>query len=243
MSLKTYNQVVNRLKLLAESHQQINTTERLGSFQDWLTGEDKTYPCCVITNNGSFTIDNINHVTAYPFRIYFLDLVDLSTRARENVQDVWSDMLSIAQDYVAMLLNPTYQYDWTINDTVIGALSDESTEDYVAGAYIDIGIGIDFLANSCVVPQDEIVFPNTNSDMNVYDYTYVADGTEETTIHIDILVGKKLLLVTREYSPIYNVGDDTTRYAWDNNSLTLTLPTLPGERFHFLYRNYTVTNE
>src|SRR5438045_3219879 len=113
MSLKTYNQVVNRLKILAQSHQQINSVERLGNIQDFLT-TDKTYPVCVITNNGSFTVDNVEHIINFPFRIYFLDLQDISTRARENVQDVWSDMISVAQDYISMLLNPTYQYDWTI---------------------------------------------------------------------------------------------------------------------------------
>jgi hypothetical protein len=120
MSLKTYNQVVNRLKTLAQSHQQINTVERLGSFQDWLTGDNKVYPSCVICNNGSWNIDSVNRITSFSFRIYFLDIQDLSTNARENVQDVWSDMLSVAQDYIAMLISPVYQYDWIIGNTFIG---------------------------------------------------------------------------------------------------------------------------
>lgn len=239
MSLKTYNQVVNRLKILAQSHQQINSVERLGNIQDFLT-TDKTYPVCVITNNGSFTVDNVEHIINFPFRIYFLDLQDISTRARENVQDVWSDMISVAQDYISMLLNPTYQYDWTIGNPLIGELSDEASEDYDGGVFVDVVIGIDFLADSCQVPQDEITFPNTDPDMNVYDIEYIADGTEGTTLSIPEIVGKKVLLVTREYSPLYPVEENpnTTSYVWDNVSIELGLATQAGERFLILYRTY-----
>jgi hypothetical protein len=201
MSLKTYNQVVNRLKTLAQSHQQINTVERLGSFQDWLTGDNKVYPACVICNNGSWNIDSVNRITSFSFRIYFLDIQDLSTNARENVQDVWSDMLSVAQDYIAMLISPVYQYDWIIGNTFIGELSDESTEDYVGGAYMDVTIGIDFLADNCQVPQDAVEFPNTDLDMNVYDVIYIADGTEGTTLSIPEIVGKKVLLCNKRIQP------------------------------------------
>jgi hypothetical protein len=226
--------------MLAQSHQQINTVDRLGNIQDFLTGPDKTYPVCVITNNGSFTVDNVNKITAFPFRIYFLDLQDISTDARANVQDVWSDMVSVAQDYIAMLLNPIYQYDWTISDTVIGELSDEISEDYTGGVFVDVAVGIDFIADSCQVPQDEITFPNTDIDMNVYDKIYIADGTEGTTLSIPEIVGKKVLFVTREYSPIYRVDatPDTTSYVWDNATIELGLETQPNERFLILYRNY-----
>jgi hypothetical protein len=119
------------------------------------------------------------------------------------------------------------------------SLSDESTEDYVGGAYMDVTIGIDFLADNCQVPQDAVEFPNTDLDMNVYDVIYIADG-ESSELSIPEIVGKKVLLVTREYSPLYLVDDspNTTSYTWDNEVIGLGLPTQAGERFLILYRNY-----
>jgi hypothetical protein len=123
---------------------------------------------------------------------------------------------------------------------VIGELSDEISEDYTGGVFVDVPVGIDFIADSCQVPQDAVTFPNTDLDMNVYDVIYIADGTEGTTLSIPEIVGKKVLLITREYSPLYPVDatPNTTSYVWDNTTVELGLGTQEGERFLILYRNY-----
>lgn len=248
----TYNQVISRLRILALSHRQINDFFA-GDVLDFLN-EEQTYPACVVSNR-PFTIDAANKVFTLGFRIYLIDLVDISTNARRNEPEVVSDMLSVMADLKAMIGSPQFD-DWTLNDLNQGEILTEQLEDYVAGPYMDIDISIDFLSDTCQVPSDEIIIPNTDDMKYVYDVTYIASGDEGSELdtsaisELGVLTGKRILLVTREYSVLYKAqapaSIQSTEYAWDNNTNTdnrlrvveLGLPTLPGERFHFLYRSY-----
>ncbi len=234
----TYNQVIQRLRVLALSHRQINNFFN-GDVIDFLDSEQK-YAACIVSNR-PFSIDAANKVFTLGFRIYFCDLVDISTNARRNEPEVISDMLSIAADFKAMISAAQFD-DWVINDLNAGEILTEKFEDYVAGVYIDVDIAIDYLSDTCQVPSDDVIFPNTDDMKYVYDLKYVATGDEGTTLSIPEIVGKKILLVTREYSPLYKASAvdniQSTEYYWNDATIELGLPTQPDERFLILYRNY-----
>jgi hypothetical protein len=175
------------------------------------------------------------------FRIRFVDLVHVSEDAKSNELDVLSDMFSVAMDIIAQMNFPAYN-DWKVSLTNNLQRVVEEDGDMYAGWYVDMQIQIIYDQNVCEVPTTITDYvPENPDDMKiVYDVKYVADGTEGTTLSIPEIVGKKILMVTREYSVIYKVSNlpESTEYTWDDAVIELGLETQSGERFLILYRNY-----
>ena len=135
--------------------------------------------------------------------------------------------------------------DWRVSLTNNMQSLVENDGDMNAGWYVDLQVAILYEQNVCPVPSTLVYdIPENPDDMKlVFDYKYTADGSEGSTITAPAdFAGKKILLVTREYSQLYPVSNlpNTTEYTWDNTSIGLSadLPTMPGERFLILYRTY-----
>ena len=117
-----------------------------------------------------------------------------------------------------------------------------------AGTVIDISIQTQFITDVCQPPAiiDFTVNDNNNDMKLVFDLKYTADGSEGSTLttiangNIPEINGKKILLLTREFAPLYKVdtNPNTTEFTWDNNDIGLGFPTAAGERFLILYRTY-----
>lgn len=68
-------------------------------------------------------------------------------------------------------------------------------------------------------------------------YVYTASGAEGTTIHVDELVDKNIMLMTREGQEVYEVGDTpaSNEFSWDGVDFTLGTVTNAGERIKIIY--------
>lgn len=243
----TYNQIIQRMQRLALGHRQVRTFKR-GFSSDMLTEKAIKYSAIFVQDAGG-NVSLVNNQWSVNFRVHFLDMVHVSAHAKQNEQDVISDELSIALDYIAQLSNPNYN-DWKITTSNLFPEM-EQKDDMLAGCYADITISSIFSKNVCQIPTDiDDYEPETDRDMNVYDLIWRANGDEGTTITVSdipelaVLAGKKILLITREYSPLYKVRPpattttDATEYYWNDIDLVLGMSPNPGERFLFLYRNY-----
>jgi len=191
----TLNTIQSRLRSLALAHRQINHFY-FGDEPEFDAQTDITFPgCFCVILPGS--IDRINHLQNYIFRIYFLDLVHVAERTEENETEVLSDMDSVASDFVSMLLNPLYQDDWIVGDVTPTNPVTESLGDMVAGVFIDITLSTEYNADSCLVPADDVEFPQTIDMARTKIYKYTATGLEGNTISIPSLSGKYILALWR----------------------------------------------
>lgn len=234
----TYNNVIKRIESLALAHKQVRTFKR-GLVTEFLTDKSIPYAAVFLQDSGA-AINPDQHFAMFGFRLFFLDLVHVSADAKTNELDVLSDMFSVAMDLVSQMKFPAYN-DWIISGANNMQSIVENDGDMNAGWYIDLQVRIQYDQNVCEIPTDT---PLNDEDMKlVYDVKYVADGTEGTTIPCSLvpeICGKKILLITREYTPLYRVSNlpNNTEFAWDDSVITLGISTLPGERFLILYRTY-----
>lgn len=189
--LRSLNQIQGRLRSLAISHKQINYFY-FGDPHEFTANGDITYPACFCEEQAG-TIDRTNHQQRFNFRLYFADLVGVSERTEQNETEVLSDMRQVATDMISLLMNPTYQEDWIIVETANIVSFTEGTEDMVAGVIMDIGIIVDFLADSCEVPSDDVEFEQTIDMPRTKIYKYTGTGSEGNTITIAAMSGKHIL--------------------------------------------------
>lgn len=234
----TLNQVIKRIKGIAEAHNQVRNFY-YGAPTDFLTDKTTRYASAFLQDaQGSLELSAKTHV--FGFKLFLLDLVHVSENAKENEQDVQSDMLSIMKDLVAEINHSSYS-DWKLSFSNAVTLLSEEFDDLVAGAVVDISISTMYDLDVCAVPTDELPLQVNADDMKlVYDEKYIATGSEGNTLSIPSIVGKKILFVTRGASPIYKVSSapQSTEYVWDNINITLGAATNLNEPFLILYRNY-----
>jgi hypothetical protein len=71
--------------------------------------------------------------------------------------------------------------------------------------------------------------------------TYIASGSEGTTLTIPVLAGKQILLIGRGMGFIYEVGSSpaSNEFTWDDTDIVLGAEvSMAGEQFVILYRTY-----
>jgi hypothetical protein len=233
----TLNQVINRIQALCLGHKQLRNFYR-GLVDDFLTDKTTNYPSAFLQDNGG-KISTSGHATTLAFRLFFLDLENVSENTALNAQDVQSDMVLVAMDIVAQM-NAGMFDDWALSTDNTLQLLYEDKDDVVAGCYVDFSLRIMFTQDLCQIPTnyENQVLPE---DMKlVYDMEYVATGAEGTALVIPGLAGERILLIVRGGNPLHKVSNnpDSTNYVWDNTTITLGTKTVAGERFLILYRNY-----
>lgn len=197
----TLNQIVARLRTLALAHKQIKSFYfgSPGEFDIQGGGGDVVYPALFCEKLPGST-NRKDHQHQYNFRLHFYDLVGVSERAEENETDVLSDMDQVGMDFLAMLMSFVYQDDWMIVDNSSEESREEQLGDMVGGSVREVGILVDFLADSCQVPQDDVTF-NEDFDMaRTRILTYTGTGAEGNSFTVSNLAGKVVLAA-------YNAGD------------------------------------
>ncbi len=241
----TLNQVINRIKILAQAHKQIRNFY-CGNVVDFLTDKKTSYPSFFLQDLPG-NIDPLGKQVTMNFRIFLLDLVHVSADTKQNEQDVQSDMLSVAMDLVAQIDYSGYN-DWKIASSVPSQFVTEDMDDMVAGITADISIVTPWDKNVCAVPANSFSLPLIDTNMKpVYDLIYTATGSEASTLTIAALYGKKILVLVRETLNQFEVpsfdSNQSTEFLWENSSnpladIQLGTPVNAGERFLILYRNY-----
>lgn len=208
----TLNKVIQRLKSIALSHKQIRFFF-LGDPHEFDANGEITYAACFIELMPS-AIDRGSHTITYRFRIYLYDLVPESTGGEINETEVISDMDAVAADLIALLANGVYGQDWTLETPSTVNQVTEQLNDLVAGVQFEIGISVDYSADSCAVP-DEDIEPDNDFDMaRTKLLEYVADGTEGDTFVIPSIAGLNVVGIFRAGSfrkPVITRPTDSER--------------------------------
>lgn len=207
----TLNQVIHRIRTLALAHKQISHFLQ-GEPHEFDANGDITYPACFCELLPGF-IDRATHTQRFGFRLHLLDLVGVGEEAEGNEQEALSDMHSVAADMVSMLMNTDYD-DWEIVEQSITGPVTEQLNDLVAGATVDIGIDVEFMADRCQVPQDEVEFEEDFDMARTRILTYNGTGTEGESFTVTNLAGKTVLAVYRAGSykrAIITVPTDTDK--------------------------------
>lgn len=235
----TLNQVIRRIQTLTTDHKQIRSFQQNKLSQEFLNDKTTRYPCALLQGTDG-SISTANKSVSLSFRLFLLDLVHVSEDTKSNELDVQSDMLSVAMDLVAQMNYPGFD-DWILSTDNNLQLLAEEQNDMVAGCYFDFSLRAMFTQNVCQVPTTLTDYSPIDTDMKqVYDETYLANGSEGSTLTIPAIKGKKILLIIRENNPLYKVSNspESTEYTWDLTDIGLGTPVNPaGERFLILYRN------
>lgn len=191
----TLNQVIDRVRTLALSHKQINSFY-FGDVPEFDANGEVNYPACFLEITPG-RVDRVEKMQAFNFRLYLVDLVPESTESEQNETDVLSDMHSVCADLLSMLMYSQYEDDWRIAETSTVTPVTESLNDLVAGVYADIEIGVDFLADRCQVPAEDITFENDFDMARTRILTYTGTGSEGSSFTVTNLAGKTVLAAYR----------------------------------------------
>lgn len=191
----TLNSVIDRVRTLALSHKQINSFY-FGDVPEFDANGEVNYPACFLEITPG-RVDRVEKMQAFNFRLYLVDLVPESTESEENETDVLSDMHSVCADLLSMLMYSEYEDDWRIAETSAVTPVTESLNDLVAGVYADIEIGVDFLADRCQVPADDVTFENDFDMARTRILTYTGTGSEGSSFTVTDLAGKIVLAAYR----------------------------------------------
>jgi hypothetical protein len=144
MKYTTLNQIINQLEAVQQSHAQLNGFGFGEVFE--LSTQQENYPLLwanVLTSNISEKTLTLN------FGLMILDIVSDDSR---NERDTMSDTLSISQDVIAMLENPTNDDSFLIGDSVTLEPLFEAFPDKVNGWLMTLSFELPFEANRCQVP-------------------------------------------------------------------------------------------
>lgn len=238
----TLNNVVNRVKTIAQSHNQVRSFGS-GQLSDFLANHTTKYPAVFLQDIGG-SISTGRKDTTINYKLVLVDLVHTVEDTKDNELDVMSDMVSIAMDLIAQLHAPFFN-DWKVSADSNMQFVKGDEGDMYAGVIVDFSVSFMFSQNRCQIPSD--FFDQTKTFDLMFDKTYIATGLEGSTLttdgatpNIPEINNKKILLITREFSPIYKSTGvpQASEYTWNNKTIGLGSPTNVGERFLILYRNY-----
>lgn len=146
----TLNQVVKRIEELTAAHLQLRE-HRHGDVVDLIAEQDLLYPV-LLTDCSIGRIDRAAKQTFFDFDLLFCDQLHVVSKARENELELFSDLVSIAQDFKAMMEYSEYA-DWEITETAPLELLREKLEDIVCAVKMQVTIGARFDSNRCAVPS------------------------------------------------------------------------------------------
>lgn len=146
----TLNQIVQRIKTIAEAHEQINTFV-FGDLDEVLRSE-VIYPACFMPyprerGNGS---DLLMSCT-----LFFMDRVIVGGGEVDktfNELEVTSDMREVAKDIYAQLRYQKFDPRWNVQTDFAINLANEAQPDYLAGAQLEFTIKLPYNTDRCSVP-------------------------------------------------------------------------------------------
>jgi hypothetical protein len=145
----TLNSVIKRIRDNSLAHKQVETF-KFGRPTEFLTEKTLPFGAVFLQDNGG-NISRSTKTTTLNFRLFVLDLVNVSDEAKDNEQDVMSDCLSIAEDLIAILGHDSWT-DWKFSAENEVEFVIEQFGDMVAGVAVDITISFPFTKDVCAVP-------------------------------------------------------------------------------------------
>lgn len=144
----TLKQILARIEALATNHPQINHFF-VGAADEFLDDADVVWPAFFCELQPSATIDAEARLCTYNFKIYLF--TQIYTQTEQDLWEATSDMSSIAQDFIALLTDPTYT-DWITNTDFVITVDEYKLQDLCAGVTFNIQISSWYDANRCQVP-------------------------------------------------------------------------------------------
>jgi len=243
----TLNQVIQRIKILADSHKQLQSFSSPANITDALNDKTVAYPACFSLDIPGNNIDVVSKTVTFSFRLFFLDLVHVAADTKQNEQDVQSDMLNIAMDFLAQMDYSAYT-DWKIAAASPVVFVTDTENDRFAGITADVSIATPWDKNICAIPANSFTFPIIDTSMKpVYDTVYTATDNEGTTLTLPQLRGNNILMMVRETFTQFEVtafdDNQSTEFLWGSSddplvNINLGVPANAGERFLILYRKF-----
>lgn len=162
----TLNQIVRRIKTIALAQAQVRNFY-YGSVTDFLTDKTTRYASCFLQDlPGNF--DVVGKIVTFNFRMFLLDLENVSEDTQKNTLDCQSDMAQICTDLLAEFDFSDYM-DWRIGATSNFNLVREELDDIVAGCTVDISVQIPYNKDTCAIPGAEV------SELALYWSWFVSD--------------------------------------------------------------------
>ena len=156
---KTYNNVINTLKNLGANHFQISTTT-VGDIFDIDLEKNTQYP---LMHLNPVNVQTRRTELVYNFQVFIMDLVEPDG---SNEQEVYSEVLQICIDIIAILSNSKWQAQLSldINAPVYFTEGDYTLEPFkerfdqsVTGWVFNLGVTVQNSFQSCEVPMDNTV--------------------------------------------------------------------------------------
>jgi len=214
----TLNNIIQRLEALASGHLQLNSFY-YGDVVNFLSREDISYPACFADMNTA-SISKAGKQTTFQFRIWLCDLVNVSENSKDNELDVQSDLMSIAEDLIAMMRYSGWDDTWAIGENSSVQYYTEKFEDLVGALSFNIDISIRYDSNRCQVPTTLVQEPDLNP-LAPYGY-FPAFSISSVNMQTGGLIYNNILLANKTGYQVW----------YDQGSAYLTA----GEHF-----NYTAT--
>jgi len=140
----TLNQLVNLLRKFASDHKQLNDFGQ-GDLAEISASTDQKYPLMWVYFD---TTNYRANEQVYPFRIILMDLI---YQDKSNELEVQSDMLQVAQDLCAFMIdNP--DFDFMANKDVPMRFFTDRFTDLVAGIDMTLTVRDPKPLDRCVIP-------------------------------------------------------------------------------------------
>lgn len=141
----TLNQLIDHIQELGDKHNIIQKTFR-GSIVDFL-GTENLYPgfCFDLV---SAAINGQEQTISLEF--WFLDRV---AQDQSNEMEVLSDQMQIAQDIIAQMRWPGWEYE--LGNNINMTFFVENTGDVLAGVRCDVSVNLGYISDRCAVPSTE----------------------------------------------------------------------------------------
>src|SRR5215208_3314077 len=145
----TFNQILQRIRQVTLSHNQVRKYY-YGKPTDFLTDKTTQYVSVFLQDDGG-SLNISSKIRTNKFKLFVLDLVNVSDDTLLNSQDVQSDCLAIAEDLIALLDDDAFS-DWALlSDNNFEFLFEEFA-DMVGGVVVDITIRTPYTKDRCSVP-------------------------------------------------------------------------------------------
>jgi hypothetical protein len=150
----TLNNIVARIKAIAEAHEQINTFV-FGDIDDKLR-QYIVYPACFMP----YPITNVQGVDKLlQCNLFIMDRLIIGGSVTDNTYnelEVTSDMTSVAEDLFAQFAYQKYNPTWNVQRNFNITPLNETDPDYLAGVQLAFTIKLPYTADRCQVPTNYI---------------------------------------------------------------------------------------
>lgn len=146
----TLNQIIARIKAIAEAHEQINTFV-FGDLDDVLRSE-VVYPACFMPypiERGTSSDLNMSAT------LFFMDRQIQGGGEIDNTfneLEVTSDMREVAKDIFAQLRYQKFEPRWNVLQDYTLTPRNQDTPDYLAGVQLEFTIKLPYTTDRCSVP-------------------------------------------------------------------------------------------